>query len=270
MGALLKKLDQVNVRYFYAGMIVLMLALFAWLAGSNLSKASVFLAVGVVYAVLVYRVVSQSVRAFTVMSWTFLLNYFTLISISVDGSLGIPSAGPWFIGFIIGAIAGGYVWLGPRAGSEFKHSRKRLPEPDGSFSGGWRLAVINGFCALVLLGFGTAQLLLLSPTAESAVVLAAAFMAGWTLFRFPPSLGIRNGLLILGLPVSYFVLGFVGGATDQIALPNAWAYGVLAGILIGGRYWTGPRIGQPRAPFNGPGRRRKRRLRSKPKQTHPM
>lgn len=267
MGALLRKFDQMNVRYLHAGMIVLTLALFTWLAGNNLPKASVFLAVGAVYAALVYRVASRSVRAFNVMSWTFIVNYCMLISITVEGSLDIPSAGPWFLGFLVGAVAGGYVWLGPRAGSAFRLRRKRIPEADGSFTGGWRLAVINGFCALVLLGIGIAQLLLLSPTQASGAVLAAALMAGWALFRFPPSLEIRNGLLILGLPVIYFVLIFAGGATDQIALPHAWAYGVLAGILIGGRYWTGPRIGQPRPPFNGPRRRRrKRRSRARPKQ----
>jgi hypothetical protein len=75
---------------------------------------------------------------------------------------------------------------------------------------------------------------------------------------------------MLGLPVVFFVLGFLGGATDQLALPYAWVYGVLAGILIGGRNWSGPRLGEPRPPFNGPGsrrRRRKRRPRSKQKQT---
>ena len=85
------------------------------------------------------------------------------------------------------------------------------------------------------------------------------------LFRFPLPLQIRNGLLILGLPVVWFALAFVGGATDQMALPHASAYGALAGILIGGRYWSGPRLGEPRPPFNGPGRRRRRRKR-RPKQ----
>jgi hypothetical protein len=88
--------------------------------------------------------------------------------------------------------------------------------------------------------------------------------AGWALFRFPPPLQIRNGLMMLGLPVVFFVLGFVGGATDQMGLPYAWAYGAMAGILIGGRYWSGARLRQPRPPFNGPGsRRRKRRPRLK-------
>jgi hypothetical protein len=142
----------------------------------------------------------------------------------------IPAAGPWFIGFLVGGIASGYVWSGPGAGSEFKQPRKRVPDADGKFSGGWRLALINGVCALVLLSIGTTQLTLLSPTAPAVAVLAVAVLAGWALFRFPPPLQIRNGLIILGLPVVWVALAFVGGATDQMALPHAWAYGVLAAL----------------------------------------
>ncbi len=264
---MLKKIDQWDVRVPYAGMIALMLGLFVWFAGSRLLEASVFLAVGVVYAFLVVRVVSQSFRAFTVMLWTFQLNYWTLISLDVEGALGIPAAGPWFIGFLVGGTAGGYVWSGPGAGSARTQTRPRRPDAAGKFSGGWRLALINGVCALVLLGIGTVQLVLLSPTVPAVAVVAIAVIAGWTLFRFPPPLQVRNGLLIIGLPVVWFTLAFVGGATDQMALPHAWAYGALAGILIGGRYWAGPRFGEPRPPFNGPSRRwrRKRRLRAKQK-----
>jgi len=242
-----------------------MLAVFVWLAGDRLLESSAFLSIGAVYAFLVVRVVSRSFRAFTVMLWTFLVNYLTLISLNVEGALGIPAAGPWFIGFIVGGIAGGYVWSGPRAGSEGTRRRPRRSDADGKFSGGWRLALINGVCALVLLGIGTAQLVLLSPTATAVAVLVIAVLAGWALFRFPLPLQIRNWLLLLGLPVVWFALVFVGGGGDQIALPHASAYGALAGILIGGRYWTGPRLGEPRPPFNGPGRRRRRRKR-RPKQ----
>ena len=262
---MLKKIDHWDVRVLYAALIALMVAMFVWFFHNWLVVASFFFASSVVCAVLVYRVVSQSERAFTVMLWTLFLNYLTLISIEND--LGVPAAAPWFIGFIVGAIAGGYVWSGPRAGTEFKQPRKRIPEADGSFKGGGRLAVINGVCALVLLGIGTAQLVFLSPTVFAVAVLAAAVVAGWALFRFPPPLQVRNSLIILGLPVGFFAFGFLGGATDQLALPSAWAYGVLAGILIGGRYWSGPRLGEPRPPFNGPARRRrKRRPRSKQKQ----
>ena len=266
--AVLKTIDQWNVRVLYGGMIALMLAAFVWFAGDRLPEASVFLAVGVVYAFLVVRVVSQSFRAFTVMIWTFLLNYWTLISLHVDGALDIPAAGPWFIGFLVGGIAGGYVWSGPAAGSTRTQNRPRRPDAEARFVGGWRVALINGVCALVLLSIGTAQLTLLSPTAPAVAVLAAAVVAGWALFRFPPPLQIRNGLIMLGLPAVWFALAFVGGSTGQMAFPHAWAYGVLAGILLGGRYWIGPRLGEPRPPFNGPSRRRrKRRPKSKQQQT---
>jgi hypothetical protein len=108
---------------------------------------------------------------------------------------------------------------------------------------------------------GTAQLVVLSPTVPAVAVLAVAVIAGWALFRFPP-LQVRNGLLFV-LPVVWVALGFVGGARGQMALPYAWAYGALSGILIGGRYWAGPRLGQPRPPFNVPGKRRRRKRRQK-------
>lgn len=261
----LKKFDQWNVPVVQAAMIAVLVATFvgffhAWLVG-----ASFFFALSVAYAVLVYRFVAPTERASQVMLWSCFVNYVALISIE-DAVLDIPAAGPWLLGFIVGAIAGGYVWTGPRAGAEFKQQHKRKPGPDGSLTGGRRLAVINGACALALLGIGTAQLVLLSPTMLAVAVLAAAVIAGWALFRFPPTVQLRNGLLLV-LPVVWFTLTFVAGATDQMALPQAWAYGALAGILIGGRYWTGPRLGQPRPPFYVPGkRRRKRRPRSKQKQ----
>lgn len=255
-----------GARLLYGGMIALLLGLFVWLAGAKVPESSAFLAAGSIYAFLVFRVVPPSFRAFTVMLWSLLLNYWVLISLRVDGALDIPAAGPWFIGFLIGGIAGGNVWSGRRSLS--KRPQRRRPDADGRFSGGWRLAVINGACALVLLGIGTVQLVALSPTLAAAAVLTGSLIAGWALFRFPPSLEVRNGLIMLGLPVGYFALGFLGGATDQMALPHAWAYGALAGMLIGGRYWSGPRFGEPRPPFYIPGqrRRRKRRPRSKPRQ----
>lgn len=262
---MLKKIDQWDVRILYAGMIALMLAVFVWFAGDRLLEASVFLSVGAVYAFLVVRFVSRSFRAFTVMLWSFLLNYWMLISLDVDGALDIPAAGPWFIGFMVGSIAGGYIWSGPGAGRERTQTRPRRPDADGKFSGGWRLALINSACALVLFGIGTAQLVLLTPTAPAVAVLVVAVIAGWALFRFPLPLKIRNGLLSLGLPVVWIALAFVGGATDQMALPHASAYGALAGILIGGRYWSGPQFGAPRPPFNGQ-RRRRRRPKRWPKQ----
>lgn len=262
---MLKNIDQWNVRVFYAALIALLVAVFVWFFHNWLFEASFFFTLSVVCAVLVYRVASHSERAFTVMLWALFVNFLTLTSI--ENGLGFPAAGPWFLGFIVGSIAGGYVWRGPRAGTEFK-PRKRIRQADGSFTGGRRLATVNGVSALVLVAIGTAQIALLSPTVPAAAVLAVAVLGGWALFRFPPRLQVRNGLL-LAIPVVWFALAFAGGATYQMALPHAWAYGVLAGILIGGRYWTGPRLGQPRPPFTGPGKRRRRKRRPKQKRENP-
>jgi len=38
-----------------------------------------------------------------------------------------------------------------------------------------------------------------------------------------------------------------------------WAYGILAGILLGGRYWRGQRLGEPRPPYNVQAKRRRKR-----------
>lgn len=247
-------------------MVALTVAMFVWLYHSVLVEASVVFALAGAYGVVLFRVVAGSVRAFMVMRWAFLLIYYTLII--VENELRIPAAGPWFLGFLVGGIAGGYVWFGARAGSAVKRTRERTGEAGGGFSGGWRLALINAVCALVLLGLGIAHLVLQSTTAPVAAALAVAVAGGWALFRFPRSPQLRNGLLFV-IPVVFAVLGFVGGATDQLALPFAWAYGALAGILLGGRYWSGTRFGAPRAPFNDqrPRRRkRKRRTRSEPKQ----
>lgn len=257
---MLNKIGQWNVRVFYAALIALLVAVFVWFFHSWLLEASFFFTLSVVCAVLVYRVISQSERAFTVMLWALFLNLLALTSI--ENGLGVPAAGPWFLGFIVGSIGGGYVWRGPRAGAEFSQTHKRKPETDGSFTGGRRFAVINGVCALVLAAIGTAQLVLLSPTGTAVAVLAVSILGGWALFRFPPPLLVRDSLLLV-IPVGWIALALVGGATDQKALPFAWAYGVLAGILIGGRYWTGPRLGQPRPPFSGQGKRRRRKRRPK-------
>ena len=260
---MLRMIDRWEARVLYASLITVAVATFAWFYHKWLAEASLFFGLAVVLAVLLYRVVAQSVRAFTVMRWTFLLTYLTLIS--TEGHLGGPAAGPWFLGFLVGAIAGGYTWIGPRAGKELRQPRRSFSEADGTFAGGRPLAVINAVCALVLLGIGGAQIVLLSPTVWAGAVLALAVLAGWALFRFPPAVHIRNALL-LAIPVGFIAFGFLGGATGQLALPSAWAYGVLAGILIGGRYWSGTRCGAPRPPFNVQARRRRRRRRPRPEQ----
>ncbi|WP_258804819.1 hypothetical protein [Pseudarthrobacter sp. NS4] len=91
---MLKKNDQWGSRLFYGGMVALMLAAFMWFARNNLVGSLPFLAIAVTYAVLVVRVAAHSFRAFTAMLWTFQLNFWTLISIDVEGVLDIPAAGP--------------------------------------------------------------------------------------------------------------------------------------------------------------------------------
>lgn len=242
-----------------AGMIALLLGLFTWLAGSNLIESSVFLAIGAVYAFLVVRVVSRSFRAYTALVWTFQLNFWTLMSFEAEDVLDIPSASPWFIGFLVGAIAGQFLW--PRAFPV----RPRRRGKDGTFSGGLSLALINLACAGVLLGMGVTQWILLSPSTGSFFVLTIAVIAGWALFRFPPPLPIRNALILLGIPVVFIALAFAGGAIGQLAFAYSWGYGVLAGILIGGRYWSGDRLGEPRPPFSGSRQRQRRKRRSRSK-----
>lgn len=114
-----QKKDQRNPLIFRAGMVGLLLGMFGWLARGSLLEASVFLAIGAAYSILVWRVAMQSGRAFSVMLWSLILNFWTLISIDNLRLLAVPAAGPWFVGILLGGMAGSYVWLGPRAGAEF-------------------------------------------------------------------------------------------------------------------------------------------------------
>ena len=252
----MKKKYQWSYRDFLAGMLILFVAVFAWLARNVLSGAWVFFTVGLAYAFGLYRIVSLSDRAFLAMSWAMITLFGMLFSLEDD--LGIPAGAPAIAGVIVGAILGGYVWFGPRAGTELKRKRERTP--DGQFTGGWRLAVINAVCAALLLGVGIAHIAHHSLTATVAAVFLIAFAGGWALFRFPLPLQVRN-LLILVVPLGTLVFAAVGGATNQLALWSAWVFGVLPGILLGGRYWSGPRFGAPRPPFNGTGARRRKRKR---------
>ncbi|WP_043795029.1 hypothetical protein [Pseudarthrobacter chlorophenolicus] len=260
------KKEPFDGRLFYAGLIAVLVAVFVWLARNVLVEASLFFLLAAVFAALVYRVVAYSVRAFGVMQWSFLLIYYSLLSVEDD--LGLPAAGPWFMGFLVGALAAGISWVGPGAGTELRLKTQRGAK--GSvFPGGWRPALITSGSALVLLGLGSAHLAYQSPTVPVAAVLAGAAVAGWALFRFVKSVQGRF-LPLFAIPVVFFVLAFIGGATDQPALPLVWTYGALAGILIGGTYWSGPGFGAPRPPFAGQGpRRRRRKRRSKPKQVQP-
>jgi len=253
-----KKSTAANVRLVYAVMIAAIVALFVWVAHDDLVPASVAFALGAAYAAFLFRVVWRSSRASTVMHFAIGLIFFSLISVKDD--LGALAAGSWFLGILAGGIAGGHTWSGKRAGSEVTQKRERNGE---GFTGGRRLALINAACAVVLLAIGGAHFGLQSPTPAVGAVLIGSLVAGWAMFRFPPSLLTRNVLLLV-LPVEFFLLVFLGSNTGQLALPFVWAYGVLGGILLGGRYWRGPRLGEPRPPFNIQAKRRRKRKRKSP------
>lgn len=250
--------DPANIRLAYAAMIALMTGLFLWYGREFLVQSAPFFALGAAYGVLIYRVLSVSVRAQHAMQFAWLLICMSLIS--VEDVLQAPASGPWLMGFIAGGIAGGYVWLGPRAGGRFL--RKRHRTDDGGWIGGWPQILVNAACAAVLLALGLAHLMFQSPTPVVAAVFAACIAAGWAVFRFPLPAPARP-LFLLAVPVGMLALGIVGGAVGLLALPMVWGYGSLAGILLGGRYWTGPRFGQPRRPFSEGNRRRRRRPRPK-------
>ncbi|MDR6989784.1 hypothetical protein J2Y66_004301 [Paenarthrobacter nitroguajacolicus] len=258
-----KKAAKWDARVAYAVIIAGVVALFVWVAHDNLAPASVFFLLAAAYAALLFGVVWRSVRASTVMQFAIGMISFSLISI--EGDLGALAACSWFLGILAGGIAGGHPWSGKRPGSDGGQKRERNGE---GYTGGLRLAVINAASAVVLVGLGVTHLVLQTPTAVVGAVLIGALVAGWALFRFPPSLQTRNVLLLV-IPVEFFLLLIVGGNTGQRALPFVWAYGILAGILLGGRYWSGPRLGEPRPPYNVQAKRqrkRKRKSRAKAKQ----
>lgn len=259
--------ETIYARIFYGSLITMMVAVFFWLARNVLPEALPFFVMAAAYGALLTRVLRASGRAFMAMYASFLLIYWSFVAVEDD--LGVPAAAPWFMGFIIGAIAGGHTWSGERAGSQVSRKRERTVDGQG-FTGGWQLALINAVSALLLLGLGAAHLIFQSPTAPVAAVLGIAVVGGWALFRFVTSVQIKY-LSLFAIPVGLLVLGVVGGATDQLALPHVWAYGTLAGILIGGRYWSGPKFGEPRPPFAGQGgRRRRRNHRPRSKQKQPQ
>lgn len=243
-----------------------MTAVFVAMAWESLPGASVIFAVAAGYAFLMFRVVAQSGRAAAVMFPAMFLIFFSLTY--AEDYQWIAAPGSWFLGLIVGGIAGISRWSGKSAGT--KASRKLTGAGEGGpgFTGGLRLAIINASCAVVLLAAGIAHLVLQKPTAVVAAVFAGATLGGWALFRFAQSLKLRN-LLLWVIPVEFFLLFPLAENTGQAALPFVWAYGVLGGILLGGRYWSGPRLGEPRPPFNvrtKTQRKRKRKPRTQQKQ----
>ena len=246
-------------RILRAGMVLLPAGMCVLYFGQALAEALAFFLLGAIYGALLYRVVNLSQRAFMVMgapAFLLILGSMTLL----HQALGIPAAGPWVLGFIAGGITGGYVWCGPQAGAEFRRKNPRRRNAEGSYPGGRQPAAVNAVCALLLLGLGAAHFLT-SPTPGVGACLAGAVLAGHALMRWPKSQEQRF-LTALVLPVLLLVLLMVA----QPVVGLVFGYGVSAGVLIGGRYWTGPRFGEPRPPFagQGPRRRKKRRPKTRP------
>lgn len=223
--------------------------------GAPLPAAALFTA-GAAYGVLLFRVVSASARASFVMTWAFTLIFATLLRI--EGILDAPMAGPAFMGFAAGSIIGAYRWTGPRAGSGL--NLKRTRNADGSYPGGLKLALINASCAVALLIF-PAIYLLDDVAAQTIVVsLATGFLGGWFLFRCVKSLHARF-ITLLCVFLAFIPAMIVAGSFGVGAAPGIVVFGLMAGILVGGRYWFGPKVGAPRPPFTGQGKRRRRKKR---------
>ena len=241
---------------FPVGMIVVVVAVFAWMARSVLPGASMVFVLGALYTALLFRQVPQASRASMVMILALPLTFYSWLS--VEDNLGIPAAASWGLGFIAGATGSGYPWSRkkPRttAPKKTKSNAKDVKEAVGSR----RLLLTNAACVTVLIAGGLSHLAFQSPTAAVAAVLAGALICGWALFRFPPSALTRNALVLV-IPVEFFLLAFLGGNTSQPALPFVWTYGALAGILLGGHYWNGLPQGTPRPPFSSDIKRRRKR-----------
>lgn len=229
-----------------------------FLFGGAPLPAAVFFAAGAAYGLLLFRVVSASARASFVMTWAFTLIFATLLRI--EGILDAPMAGPVFMGFASGSIIGAYRWTGPRAGSGL--NLKRTRNSDGSYPGGLKPALINASCAAFLLSF-PAIYLLDDVAAQTIVVsLATGFLGGWFLFRYVKSLQARF-ITLLSVFLAFIPAMIVAGSFGVGAAPGIGILGFMAGTLIGGRYWIGPKAGAPRPPFAGQGKRRRRRKKRK-------
>lgn len=236
--------------------IVIPVAVTVWFFGGAPGPAAGFFALGAVYGVLLFRVVSLSVRADMVMRGA--LSLILSMMHSLEDPLGIPMAGPGLMGFTAGAIAGGHWWSGKKAGTVIRRKRERTA--DGGYTGGWQLALINAASAAVLLGAPTAMLLDGVTVQTLVVSLVIGFLGGWALVRFVKSFQTQFIILIamfFALIPALILAGSIGyGDAVFIGL-----FGFLAGRLIGGRYWRGPRFGAPRPPFAGKTKRRRKRKR---------
>ncbi|MGR0160358.1 hypothetical protein [Paenarthrobacter nitroguajacolicus] len=230
-------------------MIAVTVAAFIWLAHSTLLVATPFFLAGAAYGFMLYRVVQRSGRAFMVMHCAMFMISIPLFQL--QDALGMPVAGSVLAGFWAGILASGYPWSKRPTGSEERQILDGTNEDVQGYTGGRDIALINGACIFFVLGCGLTHLFVQTPTIPAAVVFVCALVCAWAFFRFPPSVLVRNVLLLV-IPVTEFgLLAFLNSMNGLSALPYVWAYGSMAGVLLGGRYWSGPRLGQPRPPFSG-------------------
>ncbi|MCQ1950613.1 MULTISPECIES: hypothetical protein [Arthrobacter] len=236
--------------------IVAPVAMTVWFFGGAPGPAVGFFALGASYGVLLFRVVSLSVRASMVMGGAFTL--ILIVMLRMEDISGIPMEGPALMGFIAGGIAGGHRWSGKKAGSEIRRKRERTA--DGGYTGGWQLALINAASAAVLLGAPTAMLLDGVTVQTLAVSLAIGFVGGWALVRFVKSFQTRF-IILIAMFFAFIPALILAGFIGYVDAVFTGLFGFLAGSLIGGRYWWGPRFGAPRPPFAGKTKRRRKRKR---------
>jgi len=230
-------------------MLVVPVIAFIWVAHSSLLVGSPFFLVGTAYGFLLYRVVRRSGRAFLVMHLAIFM--LSIPMLQLQDALELPLGVSGFSGFWAGAIASGYPWLNKPRGSKERQELDSTGKHVTGYKGGRDIAGINAACIALVLGCGLAHLAFQTPTLPAAFVLICAVMWAYAFFRFPPSLPARNVLLLVISLSEFMLLGFLDSVNSPSAFPYVWAYGSMAGALLGGRYWSGPRLGQPRPPFDG-------------------
>lgn len=101
-------------------------------------------------------------------------------------------------------------------------------------------------------------------TPKTILFLLAVGLGGWGLYRFAKTSQVEF-MTLLGVFVAFLPALVVAGSLGYGAAPAIAVFGMMAGILIGGRHWWGePR--SPAATRHRPGeRRRKKKRKPKPK-----
>ncbi|MCC3299671.1 hypothetical protein [Arthrobacter caoxuetaonis] len=245
-------------RYFSALTILFAASVTVLVFGGKFSAAALFFGVGALYGALLTRVVSRSGRASYAMYCAFSLMFIVLAGLQSD--LGVPAAGPMMMGFSAGLSGAVSKWTGKDAGTRVKV--KRVRDADGGYPGGWKVALINALCAAALLCF---PLVFLGDGAAPGTIAWSTligFAGGWVLFRFGKTMQVRS-LTLFALFFALLPAMIVAGLYGYGPAPIIAGFGLMAGALIGGRYWTGERLGAPRPPFAGQGNRRRRKKKAR-------